>query len=189
MKRALLTLAALAALTGCMVERPYVSPPDGSDGQDPIAPGATNLSATDGRVFGDIGAVRNFDAPVDQVDAWFNPDWQSTSITLTANDPQGRMGMVILDIDGVDLRNVRPGTYTYTTQSVDASLDGGYVNVTGCSSSVDSYYDEPGQQGTITVQDTNAGRKITVDSELPMVDGDGAFTTSTSVAHGSFTLE
>ena len=200
MKRVLLSFAACAALTtGCLSQRDYAPSPDEFDsfsddgyvdeGYDDY--GASNINVTNGRVNGDIGAVHNFDSSAQQVDAWYDSSWQSTSITLTANDAGGRMGMFILNVDGVDLRAVHPGTYTYSVQSVDPGLDGGYVTTTGCSSDDASYYDEEGDSGTITVQDTPQGRQIDVDASLPGSDAGGSWNPDApnTTAHGSFTIQ
>jgi len=194
MIRVLLPVTALVAfaLTACIDERPYASPTQyATDVNSSGAPdGSSTINVSKGRVFGDFGSVTNFDRPTDSIDAWYDPSWKSTSITLTATDESDRMGMFILNVDGVDLRTVRPGAYTFTTQSVDPSIGGdGYVSVTGCSSSPDSYYDEPGDTGTITVQDTPDGRQVSVDSSLPAVDGAGNYTSGNTAAHGSFTLQ
>ena len=195
MLRALLSVAALVAVTGCLSERDYASPQPAftsdtsgtSDGSAKSDVG-TQINVSNAHVTGDIGAVRSFDAPADQVDAWYDDSWKSTSITLTANDARGRMGMVILNVDGVDLRAVHAGSYTFTAQSVDGSVDGGHVSVTGCSSDPTSYYDEEGEQGTITVQDQPSGRTVDVQARLPVVNDDGSYTSETSTATGSFTL-
>lgn len=197
MLRALLSLAAMVstsmAVTGCVDNREYApSPTSSSDGvatqNGDTADLGTQINVTNGHVAGDIGAVRSFDAPADQVDAWYDGVWKSTSITLTANDPRGRMGMVILNVDGVDLRAVPAGSYPFTTQSVDPAVDGGYVSVTGCSSDPSSYYDEQGEEGTITITDQPAGRTVDVQARLPVVNDDGTATGEHTAATGSFTL-
>lgn len=195
MLRALPVFAVVLAVVACVAEREYPSAPDAY--QMPIGrtngpavqgdPGyATNIAVTQGRVRGDIGDITRFDAPAQQIDAWYDGGWQSTSITLTANDPAGRMGMIILDVEGFDLRRVPPGTYHFTASSVDPAVGtgDGYVDVTGCSSDPNSYYDEPSNDGDIVVQDTPDGREVTVQSNLPTVDG-----SATTAASGSFIIQ
>lgn len=192
--RALFTVSAVAlALTGCTVERSY-APDDRGDfqanlGNDAVEdnwqgdpwqgePTAGVLPITSGRVRGDIGAVTNFDAATDYVDSY--GDAYYTSITLNATDQQGRVGMIILDISNMDLQNIPAGTYTYSSQS----MDGSEIYVTGCSSSDDSYYDAPAEEGTVVVEDNEDGtRGVDVEAVLP---GD---TGGNSRAQASFTLE
>ena len=192
--RALLSVSAVAlALTGCTVERTY-APDDrgdfgselGNDVEDnwqddtwqnePSFSGT--LPITSGRVRGDIGAVTNFDADTDYVDSY--GDEYYTSITLNATDAQGRVGMIILDISNMDIANVPAGTYNYSAQNVDGSE----IYVTGCSSSDDSYYDAPAEEGTIVVQDNEDGtRGVDVEATLPSDTG------GNSQAQATFTLE
>ena len=199
MQRALLSLAVIGLSSGCMIQRDYAPgpvaqtfTPGGATITTPngdIAP-LDNIHVTRGHVGGDIGAVRQFDADTDQVDAWYDDAWKSTSITLTANDAAGRMGMVILDVEGVDLRTVPSGAFPFSAQSVDPTLSGGgFVNVTGCSSDPNSYYDEPALDGTITIQDAPDGsRDIEISTNLPDVDADGSYTSTSSHALGTFSL-
>ena len=189
--RALLTVSAVSlALTGCSVERDYVPSSNeradsrsifGNDDQDANQDASYGvLPITGGRVRGDIGAVTNFDATTDYVDS-YTDDYYS-SITLTATDPQGRVGMIILDITSMDLRNAPAGTYDYSAQNID----GTEIYVTGCSSSSsdDALYDAPAEEGVIEVTDNEDGtRGIDVEATLP--NGTGG----TSQAQASFTLE
>lgn len=194
--RALLSVSAVAlALTGCTVERTY-APNDGdvasgfdndnrfqqdewqAEEDNGWQAGYGTLPITSGRVRGDIGAVTNFDASTDYVDSY--GDSYYTSITLNATDAQGRVGMIILDVSNMDLLNVPAGTYNYSAQNVDGSE----IYVTGCSSSDDSYYDAPAEEGTIVVQDNPDGtRDVEIDATLPNDQG------GTSQAQASFILE
>jgi hypothetical protein len=191
-----LSAVAVAALTSaCLNEREYVDPTRVGDafdtGSDDIyvddgyvdSYGA-QLPAVNGRVRGDIGAVRGFDAPADTVDAWYDDGYKSTTVTVSATDAQGRLGMIILDIQGRDLREVPAGTHHFSAYNVDPGLgQDSYVNVTGCSQDPDSYYDSPGNEGDIVIQDTEQGREVTVHAVLP----DESYE-STTEANGSFIL-
>ena len=195
--RALLSVSALAlAVTGCTVERSY-APGDRADVRQDFSDGIQDdwqadpnedvwqeepsyggsLPITAGRVRGDIGAVTNFDATTDYVDSW--GDEYYTSITLNATDTQGRVGMLILDVTNMDLQNVAEGSYSFSAQNIDGSE----IYVTGCSSSSDSYYDAPAEEGSVVVQDNPDGtRDVDVEVTLPGDNG-------SSQAQASFTLE
>jgi hypothetical protein len=194
--RGLLALSALAfALASCTVERTYAPEDNRADltstfGNDldqsddwaqddwSDAESFNPLPITEGRVRGDIGAVRGFDAPTDYVDSYGDEYW--TSITLNATDEQGRMGMIILDIGNMDIQSVAAGTYSYSAQE----LGGSEIYVTGCSSSADTEYDAPAEDGTVVVRDNPDGtRDVNIEATLPDDAG------GTTKAQGSFTLE
>lgn len=188
--RRLLPLAfALAPLTGCIViEIPGDLDFDSdleSDWQDERAdePDVWTEGASlrgRGRVRGDLGSVRGFDASTEDVqgssDAWW------TSVTVTAWDDDGRMGMIIVELDG-DVRALPSGAYRYSASGVDGpgSVSGLYV--TGCSSGSDTSYDAPSQDGVIVVDNDGDDCDVDVEAELPADDG------SVTIATATFTIE
>lgn len=158
---------------------------DGDDGDDfneddeyEDTYGYDTLPITSGRVSGDIGGVRDFDAPTDYVDAYSDYGW--TSITLSATDQEGRIGMLILEVGAFSIADAPAGSYG--TMNVDGI--GEEIWVTGCSSSTDTYYDAPADSGEIVISDNPDGtRDVNVEATLPD-DYGGA-----SQAQARFTLE
>lgn len=141
-----------------------------------------NTPARGGRVNGDIGPVRNFDGENDDVNATAQDGW--SSIVVETYDEEGRMGMIIVDIER-DIRDVPSGTYSF---SADGTSDmGSYVYVTGCSSTWDNEYDAPASDGVIIVD--NDGDECDVDVEASLPDADASGTEVTTTAYASFTLE
>lgn len=184
MLRRVLPLAlALAPLAGCII----IEVPGDLDfdfeptGEDAWSDDASSLQGGRGRVSGDIGAVRGFDAATDDVQGSVDGYW--TSITVTANDDQGRMGMVIVELDGVDIRALPSGAYRYSADGVEgpAALSGVYV--TGCSSDADDSYDAPSQDGVIIVDNDGDECSVEVAADLPSDD-----VTVTTLATAAFTL-
>lgn len=182
MRALLLAVPALALTTGCMMEREYTDPFQavedfGDDGFD----SESNISVRSGRVSGDLGPVRDFDA--DARDASGYSDGTYSSINVTAYDAAGRMGMLIVDLDGADLRTARAGRYEFSSMST-SSVDGGTPYITGCSEDTSSYYDAPAEEGVIVITDTPQGREVEVEAQLPTDDGFG-----TAQAAGSFIID
>jgi hypothetical protein len=183
MRTALLALA-LVPVTGCII----------IDADDIRLPEPPNLDfegefdaeyerewsearGRNGRVRGDIGPVRNFEGQSDNVEAYADSSW--SSITIETYDEQGRMGMIIVEVER-DIRDVPSGTYEFGS---DGSSELGYVYVTGCSGSDEVDYDAPANGGVIVVD--NAGDECDVEVEADMPDENGVMAT----ASGSFTIE
>lgn len=182
MRALLLAVPALALTTGCLMsEREYTDPFSAVDGfaDDGFRDGG-DLQVRSGRVSGDLGPVRDFDA--DARDSYGYTDGTYTSINVTAYDLTGRMGMLIVDVDGADLRSVRPGRYEFSSMST-STVGGGTPYITGCSEDSSSYYDAPAEEGAIVVSDVPEGRQIDVEAQLPTDDGMG-----TTAASGTFVL-
>lgn len=183
MRALILAAPALALVTGCMVDRQYTDP-FAAVGQDNFDNGelgnGSELQIQNGWVRGDIGQVRNFDAAANDASGY--SDGSYSSVTVTAYDAQERMGMLIVDLSGVDIRNARAGTYRFGALSTD-TVDGGSLNVTGCSESTDSYYDSPANDGTVVISDTQQGRQVDVEATLPNDQGTGD-----TQATGSFVI-
>lgn len=182
MRALLLVTPALAlAMTACMVERNYTDPyqavPEVGGGE---WGDGSDMPISSAWVRGDLGQVRDFDAAAN--DSYGYTDGQYSNVTVTAYDAQERMGMIIVDLSGADLRSVRAGSYRFGSLSAD-SVGGGTLSVTGCSSSTDTYYDSPANEGTVEITDTTEGRQVDVDVQLPTDDGMGS-----TEASGSFVI-
>ncbi|MBI1945901.1 MAG: hypothetical protein HYS27_09405 [Deltaproteobacteria bacterium] len=177
----LITPALALALTACMVERDYTDPyqaiPD--VGGDEWGEGS-DLPIRSGWVRGDLGQVRDFDAAANE--SYGYTDGSYSNVTVTAYDAQERMGMIIVDLSGADLRSVRAGSYRFGDLSAD-SVGGGTLSVIGCSSSTDTYFDAPANEGTVVITDTTEGRQVDVEAQLPTDDGMGS-----TEATGSFVI-
>lgn len=181
MRALLLVTPALAlAMTACMVDREYTDPnqaiqemggQDWGDGSD--------MPIRSGWVRGDLGQVRNFDAAAN--DSYGYTDGSYSNVNVTAYDAQERMGMIIVDLSGADLRSVRAGSYRFGGMSAD-SVGGGTLSVIACSSATDSYFDAPADEGTVVISDTTEGRQVDVEAQLPD-DGMGA-----TQASGTFVI-
>ncbi|MCC7069943.1 MAG: hypothetical protein IT383_01390 [Deltaproteobacteria bacterium] len=165
----LLTPALALAMTACMVEREYSDPFQALPQSDRAWSGdGGDLRISNGRVSGDLGQVRDFDAVAD--DSYGYSDGSYSNVSVTAYDQQERMGMIIVDVSGADLRTVRAGSYRFGGLSTD-SVGGGSLSVIGCSSSTDEYYDSPASEGTVTITDTPEGRQVDVEAQLPVETG------------------
>jgi len=183
MRALLLVTPALAlALTACMVDREYTDPYQAIPemGGDAEWGDGSDMPIRSGWVRGDLGQVRNFDAAAN--DSYGYTDGSYSNVTVTAYDAQERMGMIIVDLSGADLRSVRAGTYRFGGLSSD-SVGGGTLSVIGCSSATDSYYDAPAEEGEVVITDTAEGREIQVQAQLPTDDGMG-----TTEASGTFVI-
>ena len=177
----LLTPALALAMTACMVEREYSDPFQAMPRGDSEWTGdGGDLRISNGRVRGDLGQVRDFDAVAN--DSYGYSDGSYSSVTVTAYDQQDRMGMLIVDLSGADLRSARAGTYRFGSLSSD-SVAGGTLSVIGCSSATDSYYDSPADEGSVTITDTPEGRQVDVEAQLPTEDG-----MDTTEASGTFVI-
>lgn len=174
MRALVLAAPALALVTGCIVvDREYTDPfdamEDGALGPDNGE--YSDLQVRSGRVSGDLGPVRDFDA--EATDSYGYSESGYSSVTVTAYDDRGRMGMLIVDLSGADIRSVRTGTYRFGALSTD-SVEGGTPSVIGCSEGSDAYYDAPADEGTMVISDTPAGRQVDVEAQLPTDDGMGS---------------
>ncbi len=177
----LVTPAIALAMTACMVEREYSDPFQAMPTADREWTGeGSDLRVSNGRVRGDLGQVRDFDAAAN--DSYGYSDGSYSNVTVTAYDQSERMGMIIVDLSGADLRTARAGSYRFGGLSSD-SVGGGTLSVIGCSSATDSYYDAPADEGTVTITDTPEGRQVDVEAQLPTDDGMG-----TTEATGTFII-
>lgn len=133
--------------------------------------------ARNGRVRGDLGPVRDFDGETDEVYASAGSGW--TSVTIETHDGEGRMGMIIFEMEN-DVRTVPSGTYAYNEYG---ESDVGYIYVTGCSSANGTDYDAPSSGGVVIIDNDGDDCDVEVAGDMP--DDDGV----TATASGSFTLE
>jgi hypothetical protein len=195
----LLSLAVLTSATailtlGCLNERQYRQPyeeldndfgrdedfeEDWNDDEEYYGE-QTELRLQNPYVAGDIGGVRDFDAPANDSYAYVDPDWGTTSITLSGYDSRGRLGMLILWMDSMDIRDTSAGRYTFNVQSGE----GPGIGVTGCSDGDDSYYDQPATEGEVVIEDTAEGREVVVQTNLPSYEDPN----QTTQATGSFII-
>jgi hypothetical protein len=160
------------------------------------------LLVRDAQISGDIGVVQGFEAPAQQVDASYDRDLDTTRVSLQGLDARERMGMMILNLEGADLRTLPPGEYEFGGLGMARPLPyGATASVTGCSSDPgcgDCNYDAPTDRGVIIIEDPEPEpdsacddeapavehrRNVIVQAELPTADGWG-----TTLAHGTFTV-
>lgn len=176
----------LAPLTGCIViELPddLSFEPDfdpSFEGEDTWTDEGAPLRGN-GRVRGDLGPVRGFDGRADDLQGATDAYW--SSITVTAYDDDGRMGMLIIDIEG-DVRSLASGTYRYSSSGVDGPTSVSGMYVTGCSSTDDTSYDAPSEEGVIIVDNDGDDCVVEVEADLPSDD-----LSITTTATATFTLE
>lgn len=174
-----LMLASIAS-TGCIIVAGDFSVPEPDfdfEGDFEYEEEWNETPARNGRVRGDLGPVRNFDGETDEVYASAGHGW--TSVTIETYDGEGRMGMIIFEMEN-DVRTVPSGTYVYNEYG---DSDVGYIFVTGCSSANDTDYDAPASGGVIIVDNDGDDCDVEVSGDMP--DGEGV----TATASGSFTLE
>jgi hypothetical protein len=188
MKKLLLAVpVATFALVGCVNERLYVDPESTSAFTDG-AP--SNLQLANGNLNGEFGPRDGFDGPATEMNGTSDPDFQSSTTTVTRTEDGRGTGMLILWTNGVLLENVRAGetqTFRYDPNSYDAPLVSANIcSGAGDSSSID--YDAAAEEVELTVTRTPEGRVYDVTTRTPRMDSFGNETGEMAEANGSFTL-
>ncbi|HEY4222690.1 MAG TPA: hypothetical protein VGO62_15145 [Myxococcota bacterium] len=178
----ILVLAAAPALVGgCMESRTYENP--NQNGPSPFTT-PSNLAVSGGHLQGDIGTVKGFDDNATLTEG--ATDGYQSSYVKVQSDKTAGTGMVILNLYGVNLNELKLGQTAFTNFNSNTSM-----YALGCSgqnaSNID--YDQPADHGTVTVaQGVNGTRQVTVHGEWTQ-DASGNTLTTPSVATGSFTYQ
>lgn len=188
MKKLLLAVpVATFALVGCVESKLYVDPESSAS----FTNGApSNLQLSNGALAGEFGPRDGFDGPATEMTGTSDPEFESSTTTVTRTEDGRGTGMLILWTNGVLLENIRAGetqTFTYDPNSYDAPL----VSANLCSGAGDSStidYDAPAQEVDLTVTRTPEGRVYDVTTRTPRLDALGNETGELGEASGSFTL-
>jgi hypothetical protein len=168
MKHVLPLLAVALAATACLNERVYMDPTQNASfgGGRP----ASNMNLQDGHLRGDFGPRRGFDGAAQEMQGSSDPEWRTSTVTLTRNENARGTGMVILWTNGIVLENLEVGSHDYAYD--ESSLDAPPVSANVCSgpdsASID--YDRPADQVTINVSQTPEGRQYDLHTETVVVD-------------------
>lgn len=187
MKSALATLA-LVALVGCVNERLYV---DENSNTSFVGGGAapSNLQIENATLRGDFGPRTGFDGAATEITGTSDPDFQSTTASVTRTETNRGTGMLILWTNGVLLEDIQPGTYTmdpnsYETPAISANSCSG----AGDSASID--YDEPTDEVEVQVTRTPEGRVFDIETRNYPMDASGEIDRSVEpvTASTTFTL-
>lgn len=158
MKYVLPVLAVVAATVaaGCMNERTYMDPTQnasfGSGGPQ------NTINLANGHLRGDFGPRTGFDGQATDMQGSSDPEWRTSTVTVTRSEDIRGTGMVIIWTNGITLEALDVGAhdYTYDPTSLDATPVSMNVCSGGDSSSID--YDRPVDHVTATVQETPEGR-------------------------------
>ena len=166
--------ALLAASVGCLQSVDYVDPIglpfDTSEGENYQDIGPNVRQA---RLSGQYGPQDTFQ---DAAAATSGYDDGATSNVVLETSSNGRMGMMIIDSWQGSLLTMPAGRYTSSSTSLDNA-----VNVTVCATD----FDAPAEDAVVVIEDTPAGRVITVEAQT---SGDYGLDNSDNPALASFTL-
>jgi hypothetical protein len=189
MKKLLLAVpVATFALVGCIDSKVYVDPNSNTSFTNNGAP--SNLQLANGNLNGEFGPRDGFDGPATEMTGTSDPDFQSSTTTVTRTEDGRGTGMMILWTNGVLLENIRAGE-TQTFRYDPNSMDSPQVSANICSGSGDSAsidYDAAAQEVDLTVTRTPEGRVYDVTTRTPRVDSFGNETGELAEANGTFTL-
>ena len=165
--------ALLAASVGCLQSVDYVDPvslpfdtSEGAVNSQDIGPNVRQA-----RLSGQYGPQDTFQ-DADAIPSGY--DDGATSNVVLETSRNGRLGMMIVDSWRGSLLTMPAGRYTSSSASMDNA-----VNVTVCATD----FDAPADDAAVVIEDTPAGRVITVEAQTG-----GDYDNSDNPALASFTL-
>jgi hypothetical protein len=180
-------LTAALIATGCMNERDYMDPNAnaGLGGRSDV----NNINLRDGSLRGDFGPRTGFDGPATEMQGSSDTQFNSSTLTISRQEPTRGTGMVILWTNGVLIEQLQDGVHEFNYNP--DSLDNQSIALNVCSgedgNSID--YDQPATRGTVTVaQNPEGGRLVQVHTETDQLDGAGIATGQVETADVDFTI-
>ncbi len=160
--KVMITGSLLAALvsTGCIVERQYSELPSDADFDvDSTAfdrgPATSLRQAVDGRIFGDVGPVRDIDHEASELSAY--DDGYYGSVEMVVEPSRENAAMTIINVNGgLDHQALRPGLNAhFSADSYPTDENELYVTTIGCAGEMYAWdFDAPADDTEIQVDES-----------------------------------
>jgi hypothetical protein len=187
MLKATAPLAALALVIGCAVERPVQSYNEDVEAFDESA-AVGNVEASTARIFGDIGALENFD---EQASISGYDDGSYANLEVVAENDDGA-AMHWIDIyGGLNNPALTPGTrMTFVAGDYPESASDLHMEAMACQGNT-AYawdYDEQAEEVDVTVSETEDPSTIKIDYTTRVPSSGGFGLDEDRVSSGSFLL-
>lgn len=158
--------AGILASIGCVQDFTYVDP-----AQNIGFAGGSNMALRDGFLAGDFGARRGFDGEATRLEGTSDRQYQNTSVNVVREQRGVGAGMVIVAVSGTTLEALSVGEHRFSYDEAELASEAIYVNVCGGDSASGFDYDQPAQNGTVTIEDAPNGlRTVDVHTEAPRLD-------------------
>lgn len=160
------TAGLLAASVGCVQDFTYVDP-----AQNVGFSGGSNMALRDGFLAGDFGARRGFEGEATRLEGTSDRQYQNTSVNVVREQRGVGAGMVIVAISGTTLDALSAGEHRFSYDEAALDAEAIYVNVCSGDSASGFDYDQPAQNGSLTIEDSPNGlRTVDVHTEAPRLD-------------------